>query len=93
MISRTLSAVIAIAYIATAYFTDGGETAFRAGMFLILPIACIWFGDSMGGYVGGTMRGQYISSSTPGCLVVAGGWLLLILPAAIGLISFIRSPG
>ena len=92
MISRTLSAVIAIAYIATAYFTDGGETAFRVGMFLILPIACIWYGDSMGDYVGGTMRGQYISSSTPGCMVIAGGWLLLLLPAIIGLISYIRTP-
>ena len=92
MISKILSAIIAIAYIATACFTDGGETAFRAGLFLILPMACIWFGDSMGGYVGGTMRGQYISSSTPGCLVIAGGWLLLLLPAIIGLISCIQAP-
>ena len=92
MISRILSAIIVVAYIATAYFTDGGETAFRVGMFFILPIACIWFGDSMGDYVGGTMRGQYISSTTPGCMVIAGGWLLLLLPAIIGLISYIRAP-
>ena len=91
MISRILSAIIAIAYLAPAYFTDGGETAFRVGMFLILPIACIWFGDAMGDYVGGTIRGQYISSTTPGCLVVAGGWLLLILPAIVGLISYFRT--
>ena len=92
MISRNLSAIIAIAYIATAYFSDGGETAFRVGMYLILPIACIWYGDSMGDYVGGTMRGQYISSTTPGCMVIAGGWLLLLLPALIGVISYIRAP-
>ena len=92
MINRIISAIIAIAYIATAYFMNGGETAFRAGMFLILPIACIWYGDSMGDYVGGTMRGQYISSTTPGCMVIAGGWLLLLLPAIIGLISYIRAP-
>ena len=90
MINKILSAIVAIAYLATAYFTDGGETTFRVGMFLILPMACIWFGESMGDYVGGTIRGQYISSTTPGCLVVAGGWLILMLPAifaAIGLIQ------
>lgn len=91
MINKILSAIIAGAYIGIAYFTDGGETAFRFGMFLIVPMACIWFGDSMGGYAGGTMRGQYISSTTPGCLVVAGGWLLLILPVIIGMISYFRS--
>ena len=89
MINRILSAIIAIAYIATAYFTDGGETAFRFGLFLILPMACIWFGDYMGGYVGGTMRGQYISSTTPGCFVVAGGWLILLLPVIFAAISLI----
>ena len=92
MISRILSAIIAVAYLATAYFTDGGETAFRVGMFLILPIACIWYGDSMGDYVGGTMRGQYISSTTPGCMVIAGGWLLLLIPVIIGTIIHIRAP-
>ena len=45
----------------------------RMGMFLSLPMACIWFGESMGGFVGGTMRGQFISSGTPGCMVTAGG--------------------
>ena len=90
MINRIISGLLALAYLATAYFTDGGETAFRVGMFLILPIACIWFGDAMGDYVGGTMRGQYISSSTPGCLVVAGGWLILLLPAIFFAINLIR---
>ena len=72
MINKVLSALIAAAYLATAYFTDGGEPTFRVGIFLILPIACIWYGESIGFYVG-SVGGDYISSSTPGCLVVAGG--------------------
>jgi hypothetical protein len=90
MINKILSGLVAVAYLAFAYFTDGGETTFRFGMFLILPMACIWSGDSMGDYVGGTMRGQYISSTTPGCLVIAGGWLVLLLPAIFTAINFIR---
>jgi hypothetical protein len=33
--------MIAAAYLGIAYFSDGGETAFRVGMFLILFRACI----------------------------------------------------
>ncbi len=92
MISKILSGIVAAAYLGIAYHAYGGETAFRAGMFLILPMACIWFSEAMGDYAGGTMRGQYISSSTPGCLVAAGGWLLLMLPAIVGAITYFRTP-
>lgn len=87
MMRKALSLVVAIAYVALAYHFGAGEGAMRMGMFLILPMACIWFGESMGGFVGGTMRGQFISSTTPGCMVAAGGWLLLLIPLAIGLVT------
>ena len=87
MIRKLISLVIAIAYVALAYYFGTGEDAMKIGMFLILPMACIWFGESMGGFVGGTMRGQFISSTTPGCMVAAGGWLLLLIPLAIGLVT------
>ena len=87
MIRKLISLIIAIAYVALAYYFGTGEDAMKMGMFLILPMACIWFSESMGGYVGGTMRGQFISSTTPGCLVEAGGWLLLLIPLIIGIIT------
>jgi hypothetical protein len=79
MISKTLSLILVIIYLAFAYYGDGAETAFKVGMYAIIPLACIWFSQPMGNYTG-TMRGQLITSSTPGCLVATGGWLLLLMP-------------
>jgi hypothetical protein len=46
---------------------------------VILPLACIWFGDAMGGCTGpsGTI---WITASSPGVIVCIVGWLLLIMP-------------
>ncbi|MBI3987357.1 MAG: hypothetical protein HY343_10575 [Lentisphaerae bacterium] len=38
MKSKVLSGVIALAYLVGAYCGDGGGTAFKVGMFLILPL-------------------------------------------------------
>jgi hypothetical protein len=56
-----------------------------AAIFVIFPLACIWFAVEMGSYIGPTSSGA-ITSSTPGWLVCIGGWLLLLLPVlfAIG---------
>lgn len=87
MNSRLISGIIAIAYLVAAYLTADGETTFKVGLFLILPLACIWFGEAMGGYTGIGMGRGAITTKTPGCLVTAGGWLLLLIPAIIGLIG------
>lgn len=86
MIGKLISLLIAIAYLTAAYLQSGGEDAFKCGMFLILPLACIWFSDAMGSFTG-VMRGQYINATTPGCLVALGGWILLLLPFVIGIIA------
>lgn len=82
-ISRGISGLIALTYLGVAYFMGGGEAAFKTGMFLILPMACIWFSDSMAS----STRG----SSTPGCFVLAGGWLILLIPVIVALIAAIGS--
>lgn len=78
--NRLLSLVVALGYLAAAYFGGGWELVWRAAIFLILPLACIWFGDEMGSYTGIGMGRGAITSPTPGWLVAAGGWLLLLMP-------------
>ena len=78
--NRILSGMLALAYLCGAYFAGDAETALKVFAGLTLPMACIWFGDELGSYVG-VMRGQAITTKTPGCLVRFGGWLILLLPA------------
>lgn len=88
MKSRILSGAVAVFYVTLAYFAGGGEAALKFGISLILPLACIWFSDAMGSFTG-IMRGQAITSTTPGCLVAFGGWLLLLLPAMMGIVHIL----
>ncbi len=82
--SRLLSGLLAALYLAAAYFTADIETTFRIGMYLILPLACIWFSDAMGGYTG-SIHAHSAVVPTPGCFVAFGGWLLLLLPLLIAM--------
>ena len=86
MIKRLLSGAVAIVYLIGAYTRGGGNGAFQCAVFLILPLACIWLSEEMGSFTG-VMRGQYLNSQTPGCLVASGGWLILMLPVIIGIIE------
>jgi len=88
MKSRVLSCIIALVYLVGAYLAADGETTFKVALFLILPLACIWFSDAMGGYTGVGSGSGAITSTTPGCLVAFGGWLVLFLPVIIGLIAY-----
>jgi hypothetical protein len=86
MKSRILSSAIAIVYMITAYFARGPEVTLRLGIFLILPLACIWFSEVMGDYTGLSFGARPpITRTTPGCFIAFGGWLLLCLPAIYAL--------
>jgi len=55
-------------------------------LFCLFPLACIWFGEAMGGYVGPAgMMG--ITEPTPGIIICILGWLLLLLPVIAPLIG------
>jgi hypothetical protein len=82
--NRILSGLLAALYVVGAYVAAGGEGAAKTVLCVIFPLACIWFGDEMGGYIGPTSSGA-ITSPTPGPLVCIGGWLLLLLPILIGI--------
>ncbi len=77
--NRLLSVIVAMIYLVVAYAAHGLELVGRVAIFLILPLACIWFADAMGSYTGPTPRGA-ITEKTPGGLVCFGGWLVLLLP-------------
>jgi len=81
-LSKTLSGLLAVIYIVAAAFGGGARAAFAIGIFLILPLGCIWFSEPMGGYVGPAWRGA-ITSPTPAVFVCIGGWLLLLLPLGV----------
>jgi hypothetical protein len=85
--NRILSGLLAFIYLILAFFADGPETGLKVLAFLILPLACIWFSDPMGSYTGRLpISNGGINQQTPGFLVCIGGWLLLLLPIAIGIV-------
>jgi hypothetical protein len=54
---------------------DGVGGGFIAFGFVILPLACIWFSDAMGGFTG--ISGSVgITASSPGLFVCMAGWIL-----------------
>jgi hypothetical protein len=76
--NRSLSLLVAIGYVLAVYLrTESSERTFRMCIGLVFPLACIWFGEQLGNYTG-IMRGHYVSTPTPGWLVAAGGWSMLV---------------
>lgn len=58
----------------------GGEALARAGVFLVLPLAAVWFPHAMGAHFSvNYLYGSINRTSPPGC-VHAIGWLLLLMP-------------
>lgn len=84
---RALSLIIAAAYMLLTLLAAPSVTAALGSVllvtaFLLLPLACIWYADEIGGYVG-MLPGPNISRRTPGAFVKVGGWVLLMLPALV----------
>jgi hypothetical protein len=81
--NRILSVLLAIIYIAAAYFFGSSELSWRVSISTILPLGCIWFSDAMGDYTG-NMGSMPITQSSPGWIICIFGWLLLLMPVIIG---------
>jgi hypothetical protein len=83
---RVVSLVIAAGYVLLTLIGGLSQsvlTAIGSGLLvsvvLLLPLACIWYGDEVGGYVG-MLPGPAINRRTPGFFIRIGGWILLLLP-------------
>jgi hypothetical protein len=89
MISRILSGIIAAIYLVIAYATGGPASVCECFMFLLGPIALIWYSEEMGDFTG-MWGSSYVSESSPGWLIALFGWLILFFPVimpAIGHLS------
>lgn len=84
--TKLLSLIISIGYLIIAYHNGGTKELFRFVIFLVLPLACIWFSNEIGGYTG-SARLTPITSESPGCLIRLIGWFLLFLPIIMALIN------
>jgi hypothetical protein len=81
---RVLSLIVALGYVLLGMLASQSFiAALGHGVFVCavvtLPLACIWFGDEVGDYVG-SLPGPSINKRTPGAIVKVGGWILLLLP-------------
>ena len=83
--SRWLSASIAVLYLLTAVLTGGLQSLLQAALFLVWPLACIWFPDGMGNLVGVSFGNVWpvVTQPTPGDFVAVGGWILLLSPLVV----------
>jgi hypothetical protein len=77
--NRILSGLLAAGYVIGAFVTGGGEVGLKVLGFVILPLACIWFAEPMGGFTG--LSGSiWITAPSPSIFVCIAGWLLLVVP-------------
>jgi hypothetical protein len=72
-LGRWLSLFVALFYIISAIISEGFVGLFIV-FFLVIPILCIWYGEEMG------VVSLRLTKTTPGLLVVIGGWAILLFP-------------
>ncbi|MDD5546836.1 MAG: hypothetical protein PHO67_06755 [Candidatus Omnitrophica bacterium] len=87
---KIISAAIAACYIVLAYSAGGAKMAFKIFAFLIIPIGFIWFSEAIGNYTGPVTRAAPLTNKTPAFLIAFVGWVVLLLPAIIGLFLSFR---
>ena len=85
--SRTLSLLVAIVYVVMGCLSARSTAKVFASILifggaLLFPLACIWFADELGEYVG-ALPGPGIDRRSPAWMVKVGGWILLLLPAVL----------
>ncbi len=76
---RIVSGLVALGYLVIAFSLGGPYAGTRVLVFLLLPLACIWFSEEMGEFTG-NWGGHHIDEKSPGCMLAFLGWSLLLLP-------------
>jgi len=78
--SRVLSLLLAGGYVVGAGLFGGLEVAAKVVMFVVLPLACIWFSDALADYTGYGFSSMPITRPSPEIFVYYLGWVVLLLP-------------
>ena len=68
---------------------QAAKDTFYMVLFALFSLALIWFGDTLGEFTG-VVRGGYIGTKTPGCLVKFMGWLFFLTFVAITVLRYIQ---
>lgn len=91
-LSRLSSLIIAILYLViTLIVSKSIGSVLGMGLMLFLPLALIWYSEELASFKGSFGIDSYINHNSPPRLVHYIGWIFLLLPAVIGIISLIRS--
>lgn len=73
--NKKMAIVIAIAQLIFGFLFGGFEGFFRVALFLVLPMACIFYSEDIGG-----ATGFDITKKSPAFAVYFMGWVLLLMP-------------
>jgi len=88
-IDRILAVLMAVALIIIAGIGGGGLAAYKMLAFVILPLGCIFFSEAVGEYTSFYPRNRLDSVKTPKSMVYIAGWILLLVPLLLWLISLL----
>jgi hypothetical protein len=84
--SNAMALVVAVTYLIVSYFGGGIADLISTGMFLLLPLGCIFHSEALGEYTGFLGRGN-ITKKSPGFIVRFMGWVMLLMPVIVWLTS------
>lgn len=88
--NRLLSVLVAVSYLGLIGCNWGFGAVLRAVAAVVLPLACIWFGDELGSLTGirfGLFR-PVVTEASPGSVVRLVGWMVLLI--IVSLTLFVR---
>jgi hypothetical protein len=88
-LNRILSLIIAVGYIIAAILTSQSGNVVIVVAGIIFALALIWFGDEIGGFTGLSGSGISITRTSPGCAIIFLGWVFLLSPLIIWIITYV----
>jgi len=89
---KMLALAIAVLYLVLVGNSGGIMAASSVLAFLALPLICIFFGDNVhdtAGMAGAKFIGPFITQSASARSIINTGWILLLLPSVIVLLSLL----
>ncbi len=92
---KTIALVISCLSLAIIFLFGQQGDWIRVLIFLILPLACIFFSEAMGNYTGISQIGvaPHITKITPAFFVALAGWFLLLFVLAFTIFRTVLNKG